>query len=139
MSLYADWGVPTYDRALRGTVGLRQTVDVSFPSQVYDFTLFFRYRYRLVTPRRTWEPWLGLGVGFHWAPAIARGVFFQLPVGLGIDIFGAKGIGITSLIQLNTLNPAGPVQRVDSDASSDFHRYRFDSYMLKIGIAYRFY
>ncbi len=139
--LFADLGFPTSEKGLDGTVGMRLASGISVPGPFFDMNVLARYRLRFVlTGGRSVEPWAGMGIGFHFIDRISSGLFVQLPIAVGCDFqIGGTGLVVTTQIQINTLNPSGPSREGESEGHPVWLMPRYDSYMLRLGLAWQFY
>ncbi|MBN2340777.1 MAG: hypothetical protein JXX29_11335 [Deltaproteobacteria bacterium] len=141
-ALFADMGIPTSRFGMSGTLGLRFLGDMNMVNRIASFAVIgrYRFRFRLSGARlSSIEPWIGVGVGFHKVPEISTDVFVQLPLLAGCDFGMSTQWIITTEIQLNAMNPIGPTRYIEAGDSPEIHKLRYDSYIIRMGIAYRFY
>lgn len=141
-AIILDMGIPTSAYGLDGTFGVRILNDVSIPKKIFSQALLARYRFQFNlsgASLHSIEPWVGIGIGFFFVPAVSEDVFVQLPIAAGCDF----GVGdqwlISTDLQLNSMNPVGPFQHPTTASGIEYHKPRYDSYILRIGLAFRFY
>lgn len=138
-----DLGLPSSPKGMNGTVGMRFTGTANYPGPFFGLNVMARYRFKIdlsLSGLKSIEPWIGAGLGFHFVDSISTSIYLQFPIGAGCDFqTGIPNFYITSQLEINTINPMGPTWSESSNGGQYWYRPHYDSYMIKVGLAYAFY